>query len=65
MGYGAHLEGWRSVKGVEELAKSFLVNRTLREIVVRNLINPNAWLRLSRNAHVFEVDRSAPINIPE
>ncbi|UCE92231.1 MAG: radical SAM protein [Methanobacteriota archaeon] len=55
-GYAAHLSAWKSLGGLSDLARAMALNRTARDIVVRNLANPNVRRRLSDSRRFASVD---------
>ncbi len=60
-GYSAHLESWKNVNGVVELAQVMMRNRTARTVVTKNILNPHARRRLADGTR-FE--RTEPIVAP-
>ncbi len=41
-GYGTFLDSWKSVRGLSELLRTLMVNKTSRKVIMGNLTNPSA-----------------------
>ncbi|HIH01285.1 TPA: radical SAM protein [Thermoplasmata archaeon] len=46
-GYSAHLESWKSLKGLAEIARMMARNGTARTVIMKNLTNADARSRIS------------------
>ena len=51
--YSAHIEAWKTRHGIAEILRTLYVNRTTRNVVIGNLLNPSVRNRLS-DARRFE-----------
>lgn len=60
-GYSAHLDSWKNVKGLAELARTLAVNKTARTIIAKNFTNPNARRRISDGRRFRGEERPTPI----
>jgi anaerobic magnesium-protoporphyrin IX monomethyl ester cyclase len=46
-GYSAHLESWKSFKGLGEIARTMVRNGTARTVIMKNVMNADARKRIS------------------
>ena len=46
-GYSAHLESWKSLKGLAEIVRTMARNGTARKVIMKNLTNADARSRIS------------------
>jgi anaerobic magnesium-protoporphyrin IX monomethyl ester cyclase len=46
-GYAAHIDAWKSGKGLVELLRTLYANKTARRIVMGNIMNPSVRSRIS------------------
>lgn len=59
-GYSAHLESWKSLKGLAELARTMARNGTARTVIVKNITNADARKRISDGRRFKHEEMQAP-----
>lgn len=60
-GYSAHLESWKNVRGLAELARTMVKNRTARTAIANNIMNPDARKRISDGRRFRQDEIVAPV----
>ena len=59
-GYTAHLDAWKSARGMLELVETLLANKTARKVVLRNVLNPEARKRISDGTRYTTAPQGSP-----
>lgn len=60
LGYSAHLDSWKCAAGAVEIVTMLMANQAARDVVTRNLLNPDARMRLV-DSRRFSDDRASDL----